>query len=84
MDAAERDPEMAEVFAVSNEKMTTAFRMVSSRASKRRELMRSRDTDELVASLLGPLIYRRWFDRKPISDAFVRRVIDTALGIDRR
>lgn len=37
LDAAERDPEMADVFAVSNEKMTVAFRKVLLRAVKRRE-----------------------------------------------
>jgi AcrR family transcriptional regulator len=80
MDAAERDKEMAQVFATGIEKMATAFRAVFMRAVKRRELPRNRDVDEFVSSLLGPLVYRRWFARKPITDAFIRKVVDRALA----
>ena len=48
----------------------------------------AREKPLLVAALLGPLFYRRWFSRKAIDDQFVQatisRVIATTLARARR
>ena len=29
----------------------------------------------LIAALVGPLFYRRWFSREPLTDAFAKQII---------
>ena len=45
------------------------------RAVGRGELPADTDVPLLVASLIGPLFYRRWFSREPLSDAFAMQVV---------
>jgi hypothetical protein len=33
----------------------------------------------VVAALIGPLIYRRWFSREPLDDRFVKAVVEGAV-----
>jgi AcrR family transcriptional regulator len=80
IDAAERDPEIAAVHAELHAGLVSAFREVVERAQRRGELPRSREASAVVASLLGPLFYRRWFSREPLDERFVKGVIDSAVG----
>jgi AcrR family transcriptional regulator len=86
IDAAERDPELADLHArLHADLWMVAFRTVVERAQRKRELPRSRDASEVVAGVVGPLFYRRWFSRESLDDRFVRSVVESALtGAQRR
>jgi AcrR family transcriptional regulator len=80
IDAAERDPELADLHSLIHAEMTTAFRLVVERAQQRGELSRHRRPTEVVAMIIGPLFYRRWFSREALDEAFVKRVIEGAVN----
>lgn len=75
IDAAERDPEIAEMHARLQQGYTAPFVAVIHRAMRRRELPEETDASTMVAALTGPLFYRRWFSREPLTDEFVQQVI---------
>jgi hypothetical protein len=60
--------------------LISAFRAVVERAHKRGELPRGRQPAEVVAAVIGPLFYRRWFSREPLDDRFVKSVVENATG----
>jgi hypothetical protein len=37
----------------------------------------------MIAALLGPLFYRRWFSREPIDDQFVKTVAKVVIASQR-
>ena len=80
IDAGERDPELARLYAALHAELVGAFRTVIERGQKRGELARGRGTSEVIAALLGPLFYRRWFSREPLDERFVRGVVERAIG----
>jgi len=57
-----------------------AFRLVVERAHKRGELPRGRQPADVVAAVIGPLIYHRWLSREPLGDRFVKAVVESAVG----
>ena len=75
IDAAERDPEVAGVQAALQVGFTAPFLAVAERARHRGELPDGRSASDIVASLLGPLFFRRWFSREPIDDRFVEMLV---------
>jgi AcrR family transcriptional regulator len=79
IDAAERDPELADLHSRLHAEMTTAFRSVIERAQKRGELGRAQRSTEVLALILGPLFYRRWFSRQPLDERFVKHVVESAI-----
>ena len=80
IDAAERDKDLAELQSQLHSQMRGALVTVIERAQERGELPQSQDARELVASILGPILYRRFFSREPITDAFAKNVVERALG----
>ncbi len=52
---------------------------VIERSKQKRELPRNCVSSEIVAAVVGPLFYRRWFSREPLDDSFVNGVVDRAL-----
>jgi len=80
IDAAEHDPELADLHARLHGELIVAFQSVVERSQRRRELSRGRDASEVVASVLGPLFYRRWFSREALDDHFVKGVVASAVG----
>lgn len=80
IDAAERDPAIADMYASLQDGYAAVLRAVLSRAIDRRELPHDTDVSLLVALLTGPLFYRRWFSREALSDAFTAQVIERVLG----
>jgi hypothetical protein len=60
--------------------MTAAFGLVVTNAQARGELGPKFDVSELTAAIAGPLFYRRWFSRQKLDDAFVRGVVERAVG----
>jgi AcrR family transcriptional regulator len=79
IDAAERDPQLAEVQARIHSEMRNVFRLVIERAQQKGEISRNVDSAELIAAILGPLFYRRWFSREPLNERFVKNVVARAL-----
>lgn len=79
VDAAERDPELAALHSQIQLGHTAALRIVIAQAIDRGELSAETDRDMLIAALLGPLFYRRWFSREALDEAFVLGVIRLAL-----
>ncbi len=80
MDAAERDPDLAELQTRLQEAMMAPFLAAAERGKKRGELPRSARPAEVVATVVGPLFYRRWFSREPLDGAFVKFVVGAAVG----
>ena len=80
IDAAERDPEIAELHSRLHAGMMSAFRTVVARARERGEIGAGRDPAEITASIAGPLFYRRWFSREPLDEEFVRALVKRAIG----
>jgi AcrR family transcriptional regulator len=80
IDAAERDPELAGLHATLHSALIGAFRAVLERAHKRGEMPRKRGVSELIAAILGPMFYRRWFSREPLDKRFVNGIVDSVLG----
>ncbi|MBS1182009.1 MAG: transcriptional regulator [Proteobacteria bacterium] len=79
VDAGERDPEMAEMYRRLQQGYSAPFEAVIGRAVGRGELPGDTDAAVLVAALIGPLFFRRWFSREPLTDAFVGKVIRLAV-----
>lgn len=80
VDTAERNPEFAEIHSRIQRGHAAPLREVLQRAADRGELPARADASTIVAALLGPLFYRRWFSREPIDDAFVKTIIKLALA----
>jgi len=79
IDAAERDKSLAKLQAEIHGQMRGALVEVIEQAQKRGEIPRDQDPREMAASILGPLLYRRFFSREPLDSAFARRVVERAL-----
>lgn len=81
VDTAERNPEFAEVHSRIQHGHAAPLREVLQRAVGRGELSSDADVSTIVAALLGPLFYRRWFAREPIDDQFVKEIIKRVLAL---
>lgn len=79
IDAAERDPELAKIHSRIQLGHAHPFREVISRGIRVKELPPSTDPGVLIAGLLGPLFYRRWFSREPLDKRFVTSVLRQVL-----
>ena len=79
VDAAERDKDLALLQSQIHAQMRGAFVTAIERGQERGELPRSQDPQELVASILGPILYRRFFSRERLDEAFAKNVVDRAL-----
>jgi AcrR family transcriptional regulator len=79
IDAGERDKELAKLQAGIHAQMRGAFVTVVERAQERGELPRNQDARELVASIIGPILYRRFFSREQLDEGFAKRVVERAL-----
>jgi AcrR family transcriptional regulator len=80
LDAAERDPEVAAVQSALHRAFMAPFEAVIERAKGNGEpALPNRATNEIVASLVGPFFFRRWFSREPIDVELAERIIDGVL-----
>lgn len=79
IDAAERDPELAGLHAGLHSALIGAFRTALERAHKRGEFPRKRAVNEIIAAILGPMFYRRWFSREPLDKRFVAGIVDSVI-----
>ena len=83
VDVAERDPEFADIHRRIQHGHAAPLRDVLERATARGELATSADRSTMIAALLGPLFYRRWFSREPIDDKFIKTITQTVIGSHR-
>jgi hypothetical protein len=85
IDTAERDSAFAAVHRQIQNGHAAPLREILARAARRGESL-PRDHATVVAMLLGPLFYRRWFSREPIDADFITATVShaLALGEDRR
>jgi AcrR family transcriptional regulator len=82
IDAAERDPEVAAVYSRLQEGYSAPLVLIVQRAMRRGELPKTTDAALLVAALTGPLFYRRWFSREPLTSAFAKQIVRLVLHRD--
>jgi AcrR family transcriptional regulator len=80
IDAAERDPELAEVHTRLHAGFMEPLYVVIDRAKARGELSPDCDPSEIVASVVGPLYYRRWFSRQPLDETFAKSIVENVVG----
>ena len=84
IDAAERDPEIAELLADFTAQRRRPVHTAVERAVERGEVEAGRDAGLIEGLLLGPIFYRRLLSRQPVTEAFVESVVDTFLrALDR-
>lgn len=80
IDAAERDPDIAKIHSRIQMGHAIPFQEVIARAMRRGEMPKTADSKALIATLLGPLFYRRWFSREPLDDKFVKGIIKNVMA----
>lgn len=78
-DAAEHDPEFADIHRRILREHAPPLRAALDRAAIRGEIPPA-DRNALAAALLGPLFYRRWFSREQIDAEFVEMIIRSAIA----
>ena len=79
IDTAERDPEFAAIHSEIQRGHAAPLREALDRAMNRGDLPTDADLSTLVAALLGPLFYRRWFSREAIDAPFVKTIVGRAI-----
>jgi AcrR family transcriptional regulator len=84
VDAAERDPEIAEVHSRLQRWHAAPLRAALERAVLRGEIPAEADLSSIAAALLGPLYFRRWFSREPINEGFMEMIVHGVLAGVRR
>ena len=75
IDAAERDPDIAEMYSKLQRGYSAPLETVIQRALRKGELADDTDAAILIAALTGPLFYRRWFSREPLTDDFANQIV---------
>lgn len=75
IDAAERDPDMAAMYSELQHGYSAVLHEVLSEAVHQGKLPKDTDVSVLIAALVGPLFYRRWFSREVVSDVFAEQII---------
>jgi len=83
VDAAERDPQIAKMYSRLQEGYSAPIQSVLERAVRKGALPKNTDVALLIAALTGPLFYRRWFSREPLTDAFAKQIVRQVIGQDR-
>lgn len=80
VDAAEHDPEFADIHSTIQRGHAAPLRAALDRAALTGEIPPTADRNAIAAALLGPLFYRRWFSREPIDADFVEMIIRIAIA----
>jgi len=79
IDAAERDPEIAAMQSELHKGFMAPFHAVVERAKDRGEIQADKPAADLIAAVVGPLFYRRWFSKESINDRSTEAIIDAAM-----
>jgi AcrR family transcriptional regulator len=80
VDAAERDSQLAALYSQEQAMHARPYLVVIERGKKRGEVSAKVDSAAMVAQLVGPLFYRRWFSREPLDKNFVKGVLRSAIA----
>ena len=80
VDAAEHEPTFGDIHSKIQRRHAAPLRAALERAVVRGEIQSSADFSAVVAALLGPLFYRRWFSREPVDDKFVDLIVQAVLA----
>jgi AcrR family transcriptional regulator len=80
VDVAERDPEFADIHRRIQHGHAAPLREVIDRAAGRGEIAATADRSAMIAELMGPLFYRRWFSREPIDNQFVKKIVSNVIS----
>ena len=80
IDAAERDPDIAQIHSIIQRGHAAPLQEIIARSVRNGEIPMSTDPSTLIAALLGPLFYRRWFSREPLDDTFVKAVVQNVIS----
>lgn len=79
VDVAERDAQFAKVHGGIQRGHAAPLRTILERGSARGDLRVDVDVSAMISALVGPLYYRRWFSREPITDEFITDVVSGVL-----
>lgn len=79
IDAAERDPEIAAMQSALHKSFMAPFHAVVERAKAKGEIQRDKPAADLIAAVVGPIFYRRWFSKEAIDGRFAEATIDAAI-----
>ncbi len=79
IDAAERDPEFAEVHRRFAATRTAPVREILCRGINRGELPGDTDVDQMIDLLSGPVFYRRLVAGEPVDRTYGERLVDRIL-----
>ncbi|MGI4879982.1 MAG: TetR/AcrR family transcriptional regulator [Janthinobacterium lividum] len=79
IDAAERDPEINAMQAALHNAFMAPFVAVIERAKARGELRSDRVTTDFIATVVGPLFFRRWFSKEETDERFINTIIESAV-----
>lgn len=71
--------DIAAMYSRLQEGCSAPLQSIIGRAMQKGELPKTTDAALLVATLTGPLFYRRWFSREPLTNAFVKQIIHLVL-----
>jgi len=80
VDAAERDDDLAQLHAELHADLVEPFVAAVTRAQQHGDLDRDQSPADLVAAIVGPLFYRRWFSQQALDQQFVDIVVHTAVA----
>ncbi|EWS99618.1 TetR family transcriptional regulator [Intrasporangium oryzae NRRL B-24470] len=80
IDAAEREPDIAQVHSRLQVRHAAPMRAALERAVDRGEISPDVDISAVASALRGPLYFRRWFTREPIDTAFIDLVVRGGLA----
>ena len=79
IDAAERDPEIAAMQSELHKRFMAPFHTIIERSNARGETLPDKPAAHLIAAIVGPLFYRRWFSKEAIDDRFIEVTINVAV-----
>jgi AcrR family transcriptional regulator len=79
IDAAERDADIAAIHSRLQRGHARPFQEVITRAKRNGEISRDVNSAAMVAALIGPLFYRRWFSRESLDATVVKDVVRRAI-----
>jgi AcrR family transcriptional regulator len=80
IDAAARDPEIEMLLErISNERQQPLMTIIG-RAQARGELPPDLDRDVVIGTVLGPLVFRKVLQRRPVDAVYLARCLDVSLA----
>lgn len=83
LDAAERDAGIAALQNQLHRAFMAPIKATLERAAATDASLAAGPTGDIIASLVGPLFFRRWFSHEAIDADFIAAIVDLTLGVTR-